>query len=178
MFVRSLLFVVLSMIAVQLNAAEPTMGPVIETYGPVFPIMDRDVVLPEDFTYRVVFDMATRRGDDDAVNANLVSVARFLNMHARNGVARENMEVAVVFHGGALKGALRNDAFLSRYGFENPDLDLLQKLSAAGVEFFACGQSMGSRDFGKDELLSPVKVALSAMTMLTLLQSEGYALMP
>jgi len=30
----------------------------------------------------------------------------------------------------------------------------------------------------KDELASPAKVGLSTMTMLTVLQSEGYALLP
>jgi hypothetical protein len=37
---------------------------------------------------------------------------------------------------------------------------------------------MGFRGIGGDELASEVKVALSAMTMLALLQSDGYALLP
>lgn len=39
-------------------------------------------------------------------------------------------------------------------------------------------RSMGFSGISKSELASPVKVALSAMTMMTVLQSEGYALIP
>ena len=52
------------------------------------------------------------------------------------------------------------------------------KLHEAGVAFYACGQSMGFSGISKSELASPVKVALSAMTMMTVLQSAGYALIP
>ena len=52
------------------------------------------------------------------------------------------------------------------------------KLHEAGVAFYACGQSMGFSGISKSELAPPVKVALSAMTMMTVLQSAGYALIP
>jgi len=178
MFVRSTLFFILAMSSPLVFADEPSMGPIIEDYGPTYPINYRDVPLAEGFTYRVVFDAGAYPGEVDAINPELVSVARFLNMHGRNGVPIENMDIAVVLHGAALKGALANSAYMSRFETENPNLDLLQKLDVAGVKFYACGQSMHFRDYNKEELISPVKVGLSAMTMLTVLQSEGYALLP
>jgi len=51
-------------------------------------------------------------------------------------------------------------------------------LHRAGVEFYVCGQSMAFGSVEKSELASPAKVALSAMTMLSVLQSNGYALLP
>ena len=169
--------VVVSLLAFgPLLAAEPSFGPVIEAYGPTYPIDDRDVPLKEGFVYKAVFDAAANP-DKKAVNTGLVSVARYLNMHARNGVAVENMHIAVVAHGPALKTLLTDEAYLARYGIENPNRELLGKLQAAGVSFYLCGQSMAFGGFGKDELASPVKVALSAMTMLTVLQSDGYALL-
>lgn len=51
------------------------------------------------------------------------------------------------------------------------------KLHDAGVKFYICGQSMAFGGVDKSELASPVKVALSVMTMLTVLQAEGYALL-
>ncbi len=159
-------------------ADEPSMGPIIEDYGPTYPIHYRDVPLAEKFTYRVVFDAGAYPGEVDSLNPELVSVARYLNMHGRHGVALENMDIAVVLHGNALKGALSDVAYESRYQTMNPNRDLMQKLDAAGVKFYACGQSMHFRGFEKKELVSMVKVGLSAMTMLTVLQSDGYALLP
>lgn len=155
-----------------------THGPVIEDFGPTFAIHDRDVALQDEFVYRAVFDASRYSGEPDGLNSTLVSVARFLNMHGRNGVPAENMQLAVVLHGAALKTALSDESYRLRYDTANPNLDLLARLHAAGVRIYVCGQSMGFRDVAKRELLPHAKVALSAMTMLTVLQSEGYSLLP
>lgn len=157
-------------------AAEPSFGPIIEGYGPTYPITDRDVPLEDGFVYKAVFDAAENR-DEKSLNSGLVSVARYLNMHARNGVAVENMDIAVVAHGPALKTLLADTAYRTRYGVENPNSELLQKLEAAGVSFYVCGQSMTFGGFDNDELIEAAQIALSAMTMLTVLQSDGYALL-
>ena len=159
-----------------LYAVEPSFGPVIEGYGPTYPINDRDVPLIDGVVYKAVFD-AVSNADETSVNTGLVSVARYLNMHARNGVPVENMDIAVVAHGPALKTLLSDEAYQTRYGIDNPNSELLEKLAAAGVNFYLCGQSMMFGGFNKSELANPVKVALSAMTMLTVLQSDGYALL-
>lgn len=169
------LFVVLFANA-QVFADEPSFGPIIEGYGPTYPINDRDVPLQDGFVYKAVFDAADNP-DEKSINTGLVSVARYLNMHGRNGVSVDNMNIAVVAHGSALKTMLTDDAYRARYGIENPNSELLQKLSAAGVKFYVCGQSMAFGGFDKDELVEPAQVALSAMTMLTVLQSDGFALL-
>ena len=157
---------------------EPMLGPLIEGYGPTYPIDDRDVPLAEGFVYKAAFDAADYPGEPDALNRTLVSVARFMNMHARNGVPRENMDLAVVVHGSALKALLDDNAYRSRYETDNPNRELIERLEAAGVAFYVCGQSMTFGGVEKDELLPQAKVALSAMTMLTVLQSDDYALLP
>ncbi len=159
-------------------ADEPSFGPIIEGYGPTYPINDRDVALPRGFTYRAVFDLARYPDDTTTLNPYLVSVARFLNMHARNGVPAENMDLAIVVHGAAVKNLLSDPAYESRYQASNPNLELLTRLHDAGVRIFVCGQSMTFGGIDKSELAGPAQVALSAMTMLTVLQSEGYALLP
>ncbi|NOX69396.1 MAG: DsrE family protein [Gammaproteobacteria bacterium] len=175
---RILLAVCLIFIAVASLAEEPGMGPIIKDYGPTYPIDFRDVALEEDAVYKVMFDLSAYPGEVASLNSNLVSVARYLNMHARNGVALENMDIAVVIHGGALKNALSHEAYQARYHADNPNLDLFEKLDAVGVKFYICGQSMRFQGFEKNELAGPAKVALSAMTMLTVLQNNGYALLP
>lgn len=160
------------------GAEEPAMGPVIRDYGPTYSLQDGDVPLQDDFVYRVVFEATNYPGDTTSLNRELVTVARFLNMHARNGVSTSNLDVAVVMHGQATKTVLVDEAYAKRYESDNPNLDLLTKLHEAGVTFYVCGQSLGSRSFGRDEVASPVNVGLSAMTMLVRLQSEGYAFLP
>ena len=178
MHVRNLFAISLALFAFSLSAEDAIKGPVIEAYGPTLLVEDRDVPLVEGFEYSVVFDLAVYRGDKASLNLELVSVARYMNMHARNGVPVENMTIAVVLHGAALKNALSNSAYASRHGSLNPNLDLLTGLHEKGVAFYACGQSMGFAGLTKSDLASPVKVALSSMTMLTVLQSDGYALIP
>jgi intracellular sulfur oxidation DsrE/DsrF family protein len=158
------------------TADERSFGPVIEGYGPTYPINDRDVPLRENIVYKAVFDSAANP-DETKLNTGLVSVARYLNMHARNGVLVDNMNIAVVVHGPALKTLLTDDSYFSRYGIDNPNTELVQKLHAAGVRFYVCGQSVMFGGFEKEELVGPAKVALSAMTMMTELQSDGYALL-
>lgn len=157
-------------------ADERSFGPVIEGYGPTYPINDRDVPLRENFVYKAVFDSAANP-DEAKLNTGLVSVARYLNMHARNGVSVDNMNIAVVVHGPALKTLLSDDSYFSRYGIDNPNTELVQKLHAAGVSFYVCGQSVMFGGFEKQELVGPAKIALSAMTMMTELQTDGYALL-
>ena len=108
---RVMLIFVFSCWSMSLCADEPSLGPVIDGYGPTFAIENRDIALLDDFQYKVVFDVANYSDDVAALNAKLVSVARFLNMHARNGVPQGNMSLAVVLHGAALKNVLNNDAY-------------------------------------------------------------------
>ena len=150
-------------------ADEPTLGPAIEGYGPTYPVTDRDVALPEGYVYKAVFDVA-QDPTAGSVNRNLVSVARYLNMHARNGVPVENMNLAVVVHGPAVRNLVRSD--------DNPNLELIARLQKAGVDFYVCGQSMTFAGIARSELMDDVQVALSAMTILTILQTDGYALLP
>jgi intracellular sulfur oxidation DsrE/DsrF family protein len=162
--------------SLQVVADGPAYGPAIEGFGPTYPIDDRDVPLREDFVYNAVFDAAANP-DETKLNTGLVSVARYLNMHARNGVSLENMNVAVVAHGPALKTLLSDDSYSSRFGIDNPNTELVRRLHAAGVSFYVCGQSLMFGGFGIEELVGPAKVGLSAMTMMTELQSDGYALL-
>ena len=178
MGIRLLLVIVVLACSTLSVAEEPSFGPIIEGYGPTYPIGDRDVPLPENFTYKAVFDLAKSPDETSALNPYLVSVARYLNMHARNGVPAENMELAVVVHGAAVKNLLTDHAYESRYEGKNPNLELLTRLHDAGVRIFVCGQSMTFGGISRSELAEPAKVALSAMTMLTVLQSDGYALLP
>ena len=162
------------LIALNVFAEEPNKGPVIEDYGQSFPVANRDIPLIADHQYRVVFELTKYSEDTTLVNRDLDRVARFLNAHVAQGVPREKMDIAVVIHGATLISALNDDAYQSKFGSKNPSLELINRLADAGVELYACGQSLGFRKWNKSDLASPVKVGLSAMTLVNVFQSRGY----
>ncbi len=174
MISRLTLITSILLIAFTVLAEEPNKGPVIEDYGQSFPVADRDVPLIVDHQYRVVFELTKYSEDTTLVNRDLDRVARFLNAHAAQGVPREKMDVVVVVHGATLISTLNDDAYQEKFGSKNPSLDLINQLADAGVELYACGQSLGFRKWNKSDLASPVKVGLSAMTLVNTFQSRGY----
>ena len=158
------------------ETAGPEKGPRISSYGPVFDVSEPDFETLLDQDYKVVFDVARAPNEPDRLNPSIETLARFLNMHARAGVPEERLFVALVLHGAAGKYALQNTSYRARFQVDNPNLELLEELRAAGVRVILCGQTAASRGFERDELSASVELALSAMTALITLQSDGYQL--
>lgn len=175
------IFLSLALLCTSAQATEilkPQKGPVFTEYGPVYQIADRAVQLPENFVYKAVFDISKSSDEPNQLNRQLESVARFINMHALNGVPLDKMDIAVVFHGGATKDLLNNKTYQKKFSIDNPSLDLQHQLRSKGVKFYLCGQSMSFSGYNKQELDEPNDLALSAMTMLVILQAQGYRLLP
>lgn len=156
----------------------PSTGPVIESAGPTFDVPDPGFVTPLGLSYKVVFDVSQPSSPTDAVNPGFETAARFLNMHARAGVPASQVQVALVVHGGASIDLLRDEARRERSAADNPNLALLRELAGADVRIILCGQTAASRSIRQDELVEGVDVALSAMTALYVLQTEGYRVNP
>ena len=159
-------------------AWSPETGPVIESFGPVVEIPDAAFKLDPGVRYRTVMDVADSPQDPAALNRQIESAARFLNMHARDGIPPAHMELVVVLHGSAGKDALTDAAYRKRFDISNPNTGLITALHDAGVRFYLCGQTAGFRGYATEELSSPVQMATSAMTVLTRLQVEGWSLLP
>jgi intracellular sulfur oxidation DsrE/DsrF family protein len=155
----------------------PKTGPVISDMGPYYEIPGSYNLQPG-IRYRAVMDVADGPADTAALNRGIESAARFLNMHAASGIAASDMELALVLHGQAAKAALNNAAYRQRYQSDNPNDALLQALAEAGVTIYLCGQSASFGGFSADEMHPSITMALSAMTVLTRLQVEGWALLP
>jgi intracellular sulfur oxidation DsrE/DsrF family protein len=105
-------------------------------------------------------------------------VARFLNMHARAGVPAEQLQVALVVHGGAGLELLDHRAYRERNAVDNPNALLIEQLQAAGVRIILCGQTAAFRGIDRARLLPGTEVALSAMTAMAVLQEQGYQVNP
>ncbi|WP_417469330.1 DsrE family protein [Maricaulis sp.] len=151
-----------------------TTGPLIEAYGAVA-VIDNQMSIPDGTVFQVAFDISTP-AEVGELNRQLVSAARFLNMHTAAGIAPENLQLAIVIHGGAVRDVSSDSHFTP--GVEPANADLVTTLIAHGVEIYVCGQSAAYHDVGTEDLLPGVTMALSAMTAHALLQQDGYTLNP
>lgn len=172
----SIFFSLLILCSFGLFAQEKKAGPIIADYGKVWRIENQDYKITEGKTLKVVFDIMNSPDNPSALNRSIETAARFLNMHGQNGVAKENMKVALVVHNKASKDIITNEAYTKRYNTNNPNAKMVQQLMDAGVEFIFCGQSSLSRDFPISETINGVQLSLSAMTALIQLQDDGYRL--
>ncbi|RBP48490.1 DsrE family protein [Arenicella xantha] len=151
--------------------------------GPVFSEYGENVVIDDGLPdaqkqhFKVVFDVA-KGAEEGAVNRQFNSVARFINMHVRAGVPKENIDVALVVHGKASFDVLRDSEFNDKFERPNASADLVAKLMANGVTVYLCGQSASHLGVEKKSLIDGVHMSLSAMTANALLQQQGYTLNP
>jgi intracellular sulfur oxidation DsrE/DsrF family protein len=143
-------------------------GPVIPEFGPIADVPGAHPV-PVDHIYRVSFDTSQRAGESE-LNSTLTGAARFLNMHVAAGVPAENIHLAVVFHGSAVRDVTTAEA--------GANAGLVAALVENGVQILVCGQSAVWYETTAADFLPGVEMSLSAMTAHALLQSEGYTLNP
>lgn len=128
-----------------------------------------------DTEYKVVFDFKSRDENLDDPYPMLSLVARYVNTLGKFGVPAENRKIAVVLHQGAGLIGLMNDEFKARHdGKDNPNIELIQKLHAAGVAFHLCGQGVLSNKVDREDLLDEIQVDFWALTTLIELGRQGY----
>jgi intracellular sulfur oxidation DsrE/DsrF family protein len=169
---------VLTFLAIIAQAAGPQTGPVVENYGPVFPVPEGSFNLAAGTHYKVTMDVSATGDFAEDRNRHFESAARFLNMHARNGIDPNDIEFAIIVHGPAAKDLLKDKAYQERFDEPNPNTAMLMGLSKAGVKIYLCGQTAAFKGYGAGEFNPAVTMALSAMTAHVRLQSEGYTLIP
>jgi len=151
-------------------------GPVIKGYGKHASVK-QDLTLNKDAVFKVIFD-TSEQGSEDKENTRINSVARFINMHAANGILPANIKLALVIHGKAGFDLLNNDSYQTKYGKNNPNDNLLSLLIQNNVRIYLCGQSAAYYKIENKNLHQGVQMALSAMTANAVLQQEGYSLNP
>ena len=172
------LFALLFAIVVGAAGPETETGPVIEGFGPVIAPPPGAYNLRADQHYKVSMDVAGTGDFAEDRNRHLESAARFLNMHARNGIDPKQIEFAIIVHGRATKDLLQDSVYQKKFDEPNPNTKLLAALADAGVTIYLCSQSAAFKGYGFDQFNPAVTIALSAMSVHVRLQSEGYTLIP
>ncbi len=153
-----------------------TTGPYVKNFGKSFSIETPDLSLDINKEHKVIFDVYSDESKKNQVNPLLVTVARHLNMHGKQGVPLENLKTVLIIHGGATSSVLSESAFEMTFDRENPDYALINELVEAGVEVYVCGQSINARGTSKTDVNPNVKMAVSAITTLMSYQEKGYSI--
>lgn len=168
--------VLLAMITSAQAEQTTTDGPLIKGYGRHYAV-EQSIAVPENTKFKVAFDVSEQTSSQE-LNRRFDSLARFLNMHAANGVKPENIELALIVHGKAGFDILSNQAYQKRFQQDNPNSELLGLLQKHNTQIFICGQSAAYYQIANQDVAPGVQVALSAMTANALLQQQGYTLNP
>ena len=158
-------------------SAQKRENPVIKPYGGIFDIEDADLKADPELEYKIVIDLVTGNDEMTELNWSLNNVARMLNLHAVAGADMNKMNVVVAVHGSATYALLNDKLYKQKYGVDNPNTELLEKLSEAGVRLYVCGQSLISREVKNNQINKHVKVATSMLTTVTTHQLNGYAVL-
>ncbi len=153
--------------------AQKGANPIIKNFGTIYEI--EEAINPDsEIEYKIVVDLKTLQRDKESINPGLNNVARMLNLHGLGGVKAENLNIAVVIHGGATDVILNNEAYQKKYELNNPNLKLIDELKEAGVELYVCGQSLLARNYEHEEVNTQIKIGLSMLTVVTTYMHKGY----
>lgn len=147
--------------------------PVIKNYGGVADF--EKAILPKEGG-KILIDL-TSAATKDGVNKSLDKIARLINLYNLAGIDKNDLELAVIFHGEATKTVLSDDAFNAKYDSQNPDIPLIKVLKENGVKFMVCGQAIAHRGFNLSQINPEVELAISAITILVEYQQKGFALL-
>ncbi|MCF6295333.1 MAG: DsrE family protein [Flavobacteriaceae bacterium] len=162
-------------ISFQLSAQNNRVdGKIIKDFGETFNVENQDIKTDASATFKVIFDVSKTSEDKSIPNKYIVTAARFLNMHANEGMSKDQLKVAMTIHGGAWQDVLNNKEYKEKFGEDNPNLKLINQLNESGVDIILCGQTAVYRGLNKDNVIPSVKFALSAMTALIQYQNNGY----
>jgi intracellular sulfur oxidation DsrE/DsrF family protein len=166
-----------SVAAQRLSGGSAEAGPIIRSAGQSAIVENPTFRIPDGHVFKAVY--VIDRADTATVNQQLNTVARFLNLHARNGIPSERLQAAAVVHGSGWRSLLTDSAYGARYGGKaNPSKRLVEELLSNGVQLVLCGQTAAFRGVKHDELLPGVQLAISAMTALNVFQAQGYHFNP
>jgi intracellular sulfur oxidation DsrE/DsrF family protein len=159
-------------------AAQAAPTQVITAAGNIHPLPKAAYQPNPAATYKVVFSLTKGSDKPDQVNPALERVARAVNLYASAGVPLDHLKFVAVAYGPATPVVLDDEHYKAQFGVANPNLAVIAQLRKAGVAVAVCGQAMAEHHYPAEWASKDVTLSLSALTTITELQQQGYALMP
>ncbi len=154
--------------------AQTAKYPIVKGEGGIYEIEEATERPDPNKEYKIFVDLTSGSNNPRDVNRWVNNLARMMNLHGIAGVPKENIDLKVVVHGGAIYSIVNDEKYQDRYNTDNPNLKVYEALKEAGAEFYICGQSMIARDLEQEDLWSGAEIALSALTTITTYVPEGY----
>jgi len=149
--------------------------PVIKDYGGVFEVPYAIDMLDTTLDYKIVVEAEGAIESPDSLYRPFENISRMYNLHVYGGVPRNHIHLDVVIFYKAIFVILDNDAYKKKFGVDNPNLKVIEEMKQAGINLYACGQSV--RGFGIDPktVNQNFQVVLSRATTVSTLELKGYA---
>ena len=156
--------------------AQPKLYPVIKSHGPVYQIPNAAHKPDPTINYKIIVELTENASKPDSLNEWLEAIATLINLHAAEGVPKENIHVVVVLRKMATYAVFGNELYREKFKVDNPNLELIKELHDAGTEFYVCGQTMLKRNISETKLVPQAKIASSGLTAISTYQLKGYTM--
>ena len=156
--------------------AQTKVNPVIKSYGTVFQLPDTDHKPDPSLNYKIIVELTENGSKADSLNEYIEALATLINLHAAEGVAKENIKMVVILRKMATYAVFGNELYKDKFKCDNPNLPMLKELMDAGVEFYVCGQTMHKRNIDTKKLVAGTKIASAGLTAITTYQLQGYTM--
>jgi intracellular sulfur oxidation DsrE/DsrF family protein len=160
------------------DAADFWSTPAIHDYGKIHYVANAAFKPDPKRSYKIIFSLTLPSQAPDQVNIALDRVARTVNLYVAAGVPLSHLKFVAVAYGPATPLALDDAHYRMKFGTSNPNLPLIQALKRAGITVSVCAQAVAQMNFKYDWIANDVTLALSGLTTITTLETEGYVLMP
>jgi len=164
---------------VSAQASDRPVGSVVQhpntTYAPV-PGMD----FPgdPDLAHRFAWALVAAADSAHQITPAFRGPARVLNALADDGIAPEDVHLALVAQGPSAMAMLDDEAYRRLHGIDNPNLPLLRELHENGVLLVVCGQTMVGRGMERGDFPDFVQVSRAATVARVILAAQGYVFNP
>lgn len=117
----------------------------------------------------------TKDIEHNGVNKTLWHVARLYNLLHSANVPKENIHIVVLFSGKGYDVVFNNETYKKKMGKDNPNLELINELTARDISLHLCGQTVSDNNINaKTEIIPSVKIVYSAMTDVLYYSKKGY----
>ena len=128
-------------------------------------------------TYKAIFDANHAADKPSQLVPAVNNLASELNAFAVAGLPKSAAKFVLVFHGPAMDALLDDSHYRAKHGVAKPNLKVLSRLKALGVEMFVCGQNLASDKVDPGTLTPDVRIASDALIVLMTYLNDGYALL-
>lgn len=156
----------------------PWVMPAIKSAGAMHPLPNAAYQPDKNTIYKAVFAVTRPSKGKMDPDGGLTPVARAVNIFASAGVPLDHLKFVVVIYGmEAAPMVLDNAHYKKRFGKDNPNIKIIHDLKAAGIQVVVCGQALAGGGIEHSWVDPDVTIALSALSTITILQNQGYALL-